>query len=281
MNGLTARLGAASAFALRPLSLRRMLILVLRYWYVLRGSWPRLLDLAYWPTVQMILWGFITQFLAVKTSYVAQAFGVLLSGVLLWDVLFRAQLGVSISFFEDVWARNLGHLFVSPLRPGEMAGALMLMSLLRTLLGVVPAAVLAAVFFGFSLLSLGLSLVAFFACLLVMGWALGLLICGIVLRWGQGAESLAWALIFAFAPVSGVYYPISILPHWLQHVAWALPSAYVFTGMRSILVDHVVHLDLMAAAAALDLVYLSLGAAVFLACFHVARRRGLLLQTGE
>ncbi len=262
-------------------SMRRTRALLRRYWYVLRGSWPRLLELTYWPTVQMILWGFLTQFLAGETNYVAQAFGVLLSGVLLWDVLFRAQLGVSISFFEDIWARNLGHLFVSPLRPFEMAAALMMMSLIRTVLGVVPAAVLAAVFFGYSLLSLGLSLTAFFTCLLVMGWALGLLICGIVLRYGQGAESLAWALIFAVAPLSGVYYPIAVLPTWLQPVSWALPSAYVFEGMRAILVQHVVRFDLMAYAAVLDLLYLAIGVVVFLGFFHVARRRGLLLQQGE
>lgn len=262
-------------------SMRRTRALLRRYWYVLRGSWPRLLELTYWPTVQMILWGFLTQFLAGETNYVAQAFGVLLSGVLLWDVLFRAQLGVSISFFEDIWARNLGHLFVSPLRPFEMAAALMMMSLIRTILGVVPAAVLAAVFFGYSLLNLGLSLTAFFTCLLVMGWALGLLICGIVLRYGQGAESLAWALIFAVAPLSGVYYPIAVLPTWLQPVSWALPSAYVFEGMRAILVQHVIRFDLMAYAAVLDLLYLAIGVAVFLGFFHVARRRGLLLQQGE
>lgn len=262
-------------------SMRRTRALLRRYWYVLRGSWPRLLELTYWPTVQMILWGFLTQFLAGETNYVAQAFGVLLSGVLLWDVLFRAQLGVSISFFEDIWARNLGHLFVSPLRPFEMATALMMMSLIRTVLGVVPAAVLAAVFFGYSLLNLGLSLTAFFTCLLVMGWALGLLICGIVLRYGQGAESLAWALIFAVAPLSGVYYPIAVLPIWLQPVSWALPSAYVFEGMRAILVQHVIRFDLMAYAAVLDLLYLAIGMAVFLGFFHIARRRGLLLQQGE
>jgi ABC-2 type transport system permease protein len=255
--------------------------MVLRHWYVLRGSWPRLVELAYWPTVQMVLWGFMTQFLVKQTSYFAQAFGVLLSGVLLWDVLFRGQLGVAISFFEEIWARNLGHLFVSPLRPYEMVLSLGTMSLIRTVIGVVPASIMAVLFFGFNLASLGFSLVGFFFLLLVMGWALGLLICGIVMRYGQGAESLAWAAIFAVAPVSGVYYPIAVLPVWLQWVAHALPSAYVFEGMRGILVQHEVRLDLMAIAAVLDVVYLLIGSAAFLAYFRMARRRGLLLQQGE
>ncbi|HYM31374.1 MAG TPA: ABC transporter permease [Candidatus Cybelea sp.] len=260
---------------------RRVGAMVLRHWYVLRGSWPRIVELAYWPTVQMVLWGFMTQFLVSQTSYVAQAFGVLLSGVLLWDVLFRGQLGVSISFFEEIWARNLGHLFVSPLRPYEMVGSLGGMSLIRTVIGVVPAAIMATIFFGFSLASLGISLVAFFFLLLVMGWALGLLICGIVMRYGQGAESLAWAAIFAVAPVSGIYYPISVLPGWLQVVAHFLPSSYVFEGMRGVLARHEVRVDLMAHAAVLDVVYLAVGIAAFLAYFRMARRRGLLLQQGE
>lgn len=95
-------------------SARRIAAMVLRYWYLLRGSWPRLLELAYWPTVQMIMWGFISQFMATNSTWVAQAAGVLIAAVLLWDVLFRGQLGVSVSFLEEMWSRNLGHLFVSP-----------------------------------------------------------------------------------------------------------------------------------------------------------------------
>ena len=260
---------------------RRVFAMVLRYWYLLRTSWPRLVELAYWPTVQMVMWGFMTQFLAGETSYVAQAFGVLLSAVLLWDVLFRGQLGVSLSFFEEMYSRNLGHLFVSPLRPTELIAAMTVMSLLRTLLGLVPASILAAVFFGFSIYSLGLSLIAFFFGLLVFGWAIGLAVSGFVLRFGLGAESLAWALIFALLPVSAVYYPVAVLPPWLREVAWMLPSAYVFEGMRAVLVHQQVRLDLMAGVLVLDAVYLVLGAATFLAAFRSARRRGLLLQQGE
>ena len=124
-------------------SVRRVGAMVLRYWYLLRGSWPRFLELAYWPTMQMILWGYINQFMATSSAWVAQGAGVLVSAVLLWDVLFRGQLGVSVSFLEEMWSRNLGHLFVSPLRPGEWLAALMVMSLIRTLIGIVPAALLA------------------------------------------------------------------------------------------------------------------------------------------
>ncbi len=200
---------------------------------------------------------------------------------MLWDVLFRGQLGLSISFLEEMWARNLGHLFVTPLRPHEWVLSLVAMSLIRVLIGVAPAALLAIPLYHYSIFSLGLPLIAFFVVLLVMGWALGMAICGMILRHGMGAESLAWLCVFTLSPISAVYYPVSILPLWLQHVAWALPSTYVFEGMRAVLFTGVFHTDYFLTAAALDAVWLAAGAAVFLVAFRDARRRGALLQMGE
>jgi ABC-2 type transport system permease protein len=275
-----------SAPLLRPpehvlFSPARVLALLTRYLYLLRGSWPRILELGYWPTVQMVLWGFMTLFLAEQTTYVAHAFGVLLSAVLLWDVLFRGQIGLAVSFMEEMWSRNLGHLFVSPLRTHEMILALLTMSGIRTVIGLVPATLLAIVFFDYSIYGIGPPLVGFFACLLVLGWSVGLMVSGLVLRFGLGAESLAWVAVFALAPVSGIWYPIEVLPRWLQAVAAVLPSSHVFEGMRSILIDGVYRADLMLIAVALDGVYLAIGSLVFITMFERARRDGQLLQTGE
>ncbi len=262
-------------------SIRRIGAMVLRYVYLLRGSWPRIAELIYWPTVQMILWGLITKFFLTHSSWVAQAGGVLIAGVLLWDVLFRSQLGVAVSFLEEVWSRNLGQLFVTPLRPYELMLSLAAMSLLRTLIGTVPAALLAIPLYSYSIFTMGLPLLAFFVNLMIFGWAIGLAVSGCVLRYGLGAESLAWLAIFALAPVSGVYYPIATLPDWLQPLAWALPSAHVFEGMRAVMFDHVFRGDLFIGALALNALYLVAGGATFLAFFRVVRRRGLLLQMGE
>ncbi len=146
----------------------------MRYLYLLKSSWPRALELVYWPTMQMILWGFTSQFLMTNSAYVARAAGVLLGAVLLWDVMFRGQLGVSVSFLEELWSRNLGQLFITPLRPSEWALSLVAMSLVRVLIGMVPAALLAIPLYHYSIFTLGLPLIAFFTLLLVMGWALGL-----------------------------------------------------------------------------------------------------------
>ena len=255
--------------------------MVLRNVYLLRASWPRILELVYWPAVQMILWGFISQFLRGNSTWVAQASGVLISAVLLWDVMFRGNLGVSLAFFEEMYSRNLGHLFASPLRPYELVCSLLVISLIRTTIGVGGAALLAMPLYGYSIFGLGLPLLAFFANLLVMGWAIGLLVSALVLRYGLGAESLAWVAIFAVAPVSGIYYPISVLPQWLQSVAWFLPSSHVFEGMRAVMFQHQFRADLLIQAGLLNVVYLGVAVTVFLYVFHVARRRGLLLHIGE
>jgi ABC-2 type transport system permease protein len=262
-------------------SLHRIYAMVLRYTYLVRRSWPRILELVYWPTVQLILWGFITRFFVTTSSWLAQASGVLMAAVILWDVLFRGQLGVSLAFFEEMYSRNLGHLFVSPLRVAELVGALLVISLIRTVIGVGGAALLAIPLFDFSIFGLGLPLLGFFFNLLVMGWGIGLLVSGLVLRYGLGAESLAWVAIFAIAPVSGIYYPIAILPDWLQSVAWILPTSHVFEGMRAVMFDHVIRYDHLLQAMALNAVFLAFGTGVFLRAFNSARRRGLLLHVGE
>jgi len=259
----------------------RVWAMLLRYLYILRSSWPRTIELLYWPTLQMMIWGFMSQFLRHNSTYIAQAFGVLLAAVMLWDLLFRSQLGLSISFLEEMWSRNLGQLFVTPLRPYEWVLSLLAMSVIRVTIGIVPAMLLAIPLYHYSIFDMGWALVAFIAVLMGMGWALGLAICGGILRHGMGAEGLAWTVIFALAPLSCVYYPVTILPSWLQPVAWALPSTHVFEGMRAVLFHHTFQLDNFLAAVALDLVFLVAGAAIFVIAFRNARRRGALLQMGE
>jgi ABC-2 type transport system permease protein len=262
-------------------SVQRIYALVLRHVHLWRSSIMRLVDSIYWPAVQMVMWGFMTQYLAPQASFVAQAAGVLLSGLMLWEVVVRGNLSLSIAFLEEMWSRNLGHLFVSPIRPWEMAAGIIIVALLRTLLGLVPVSLMAWAFFGYSVYTLGLPLVAFFAILQMFSWSIGLAMSGMIMRVGQSAESFAWAAVFILMPVSGVYYPVSVLPHWLQVISYALPPAYVFEGMRSILAEKVVHWDMLGIAFGLSLVYLVAGFQVFLAFFRSSRRAGSLLGQGE
>ena len=186
--------------------------MVRRYWYLLRSSWPRILDLIYWPTVQMLMWGFLQMYVAQNAGFFARAGGVFIGAVLLWDILFRGQLGFSISFLEEMWSRNLANLMMSPLRPVEFIAALMIMSVVRLAIGMVPVTLLAIAFFGFNLWSLGFALAAFFANLILTTWSIGIFVAGLLLRNGMGAESLAWTIMFLFLPLTCVYYPVAVLP---------------------------------------------------------------------
>ncbi|MEO5785641.1 MAG: ABC transporter permease [Casimicrobiaceae bacterium] len=262
-------------------SARRVVGLVRRHAYLILKSWPRLVSMMYYPTVTMVLWAFLTVYLAPTTSFLQSAPGFFIGAVLLWDVLFRGQLGVSLTYVEELYSRNLGNLFVSPLTLTEFVTGQLVMSVLRTLIGVGGACFFAWLLFRYSIFSLGLPLVAFFAQLLVFGWAIGLAVSAMIMRWGLGAEELAWAAIFLIAPVSGVYYPIAVLPPWLQTVAYALPSAHVFEGMRAVLLQGTFAWSHFWSAVALDAVYLVVGIAIFALAVRHARRHGALLQIGE
>lgn len=265
-------------------SVERIYAVLIRHLYILRGSKARIIEIIYWPSVQMILWGFISRFFAMSGGQAGmgqKAFGILLGAVLLWDMLFRTQLGVTLSYLEEVWARNLGHLFVSPLRPWEWWMAMMVFSVLRALAGMLPATILAIPFYGYSLFDLGLPLLFFFFNLMFMGWWLGFLIMALLLKAGQGAETLAWALTFFLAPFCAVYYPISSLPGWIQPVAQAMPASHVFEGLRSIINNGVFEASHMWWAFLLNCGYMAISMFLLQLSFNSARKAGTLLQSGE
>jgi ABC-2 type transport system permease protein len=265
----------------RGIAPHRIGAMILRYWYLLISSWPRLLELVYWPALQMVTWGFLQTYIAENAGFFARAGGTFIGAVILWDILFRGQLGFSISFLEEMWARNLGNLMMSPLKPIEFLISLMIMSLIRLAIGVIPMTLLAMFFFHFNFYSLGLPLIAFFCNLIFTSWSLGIFVSGLVIRNGLGAESIVWTLMFGILPLACVYYPVSVLPHWLQVVAWALPPTYVFEGMRALLIDHVFRADLMVDALLINAVLFIVSFAIFLGLLNSARRAGSLLQGGE
>jgi ABC-2 type transport system permease protein len=262
-------------------SLNRMGAVVRRYWYLLRSSWPRILDLIYWPTLQMLMWGFLQMYVSQQAGFFAQAGGVLIGAVLLWDILFRGQLGFSISFLEEMYARNLGNIMMSPLRPAEFIIGLMIVSVIRLMIGLVPVSLMAMWFFGFNLWGLGFALAAFFVNLIMTGWAVGIFVAGLLLRNGLGAEGFAWTFMFLFAPLTCVYYPVTVLPHWLQYVAWSLPPTYVFEGMRALLTEHVFRADLMLEAFGYNLVLFAAASFAFVQLLESARNHGTLLHSSD
>jgi ABC-2 type transport system permease protein len=262
-------------------SIRRIRSLVQRYIYLLRSSGVRLVELIYWPFLQMLTWGFLQKYLSGTTNPLEQAAGVLIGSILLWDILFRSNIGFATTFIEEMWSRNLGNLLTSPLRPYELIIALSVWSVIRLSVSMIPVATAAYLLFGFNLLDLGLPLVAFFAVLVLTSWSLGLISAGVILRYGLGAEELAWSLAFLLLPLCCVYYPVSVLPSWLQVIALALPPTHVFEGMRSILLHHTFDAKELWWALSLNAVYLFIGYLTFSRFLASARVNGTLLKLGE
>ena len=211
---------------------------------------------------------------------IAVAGGRWLGGVLLWEVTLRSQMGVAITFLEELYSRNLGHIFVSPIRPWELLASQVAMSLLRTLVGVLPAVGIAYGLYAFNLFSMGPILVLFFANLMLMGWWIALSVVSLILRHGLGAEVLAWSVTFGLAPLSAVFYPVSVLPAAIRPIALALPSTHVFEGMRAALAG-TIRWDHLVAAAGLNVVWACGAAALFAWQFRRARDTGTLLNLGE
>lgn len=260
-------------------TLRRIGAVVLRDYYVLRRSLPRLLEIVYWPLVEVLIWGYLSLFL--QANRLPAVVAALLGGLLLWQVLYRSQETVTIAFMEDIWSRNLLNVFTSPLATGEYLAGVIVFGLLKLIAGTAVMALLAFLLYGFGLLRIGPELIPFVFLLLVMGWSLAIITIGIILRFGQSAEIVAWAMAFAFQPFSAVFYPVDVLPVGMQVVAHLVPASYLFEGMRAVLAGHGVIWGNLAAAAGLDVLYAA-GAIWFMArMLAYVRASGGLSRFGE
>jgi ABC-2 type transport system permease protein len=209
--------------------------IVLRQFYLLRGSPVRLIPMVTWVAIDIVLWGFITRYLNTVSGSGVNFVPTLLGGVLLWDFCTRIMQGVSTAFLEDVWSRNFLNLFSSPLSISEYILGLVITSVLTSCVGLVTMVLLATGVFHLQFFSLGLPLAAFLMVLFVFGITLGIFGSAIVLRFGPASEWLLWPLPALLSPFAAVFYPLAVLPPWMQAVARALPPSYVFEGMRGLL----------------------------------------------
>ncbi len=263
------------------MSLARILAITTRHLYLYKRSMSRLMEIFYWPLLDLLVWGFITVYLEQFKAALPDFVSIFLGALILWDILYRSQQGISISFLEEVWSRNLLNLFVTPLRPGEYLIATMLISIFKLLTAAAVTVVLAWALYSFNIFRMGVSLAAFVFHLMVMGWAIGIATTALILRFGQKAEIMAWGLAFLFQPISAVFYPVSVLPGWLQGVALMIPATHVFEGMRGVLATGTFSVESFLAATLLNAVYLGLSLIFFYRIFGAAKRLGLLMRVGE
>jgi len=254
--------------------------LLTRYVLLYAKNPMRTFELFFWPLVQLLVWGFMTMYLKkLGGGDFPQYITYLIASIILWDALFRAQQGVSISFLEDVWTRNLLNIFAAPVRMTDYIAATFGVGLLRVGITALMMVGVAAAAYSFNLFQLRFGLIGYYANLMLFGWALGVASIALILRWGHGAESLAWALPFMVQPFSCVFYPMSELPGWMQWIAMALPPSHVFEGMRASILNGAFDFRQFAFALGLNLVYLALAGWLFARVLRTAREKGLLVKT--
>lgn len=240
---------------------RRVAALLLRYFYIHQRSIPRIMEIVFWPVMGLLVWGFLVRYM--ERVAVPGAVTFLVGSVILWEALYRAQQSISLSITEEYWVRNILNLFISPLRVRELVLAACLTGLIKCSVVTVFLSILAYAAYAFDLRLLGPALIPFYGNLLLFGWAVGLGTMALIFRFGRAAEGLIWGVPFLLQPLSAVFYPVDVLPAWLKPVSLALPSTYVFEGMRAALSGGSVDLGLLARCFLLNLVWLAAGAAFF------------------
>jgi ABC-2 type transport system permease protein len=257
---------------------RRVLALVRRHLYVTSRSFPRLMDWLFWPAIDLMLWGFLTSYFRRAGAEVPTGVGFLLGGFLLWDILFRSENGIALAYMEETWSRSVVNLLASPVTPGEYVAGAMLWGLARVAVGWSIISILSWLAFGFSAGSYGVALAPFAGALLLFGVALSMVVLGLVLRFGNGASILAWAITAMCMPLSAVFYPVSVLPGWARDVTTVLPTAQVFESMRTVLAGGAIPWDRLGWAFALDAAYLGLALWFARSMFATLRRRGYVTR---
>ncbi len=263
------------------MNFKKIYALGLRHLYLISNSFPRILDLIYWPTVQIFLWGFISKFFTLNSDYYSNTVGIILTAAILYDFLFRASISFNMMFLEEIWSRNFTNLFIAPIKISEIITSLTLTAILRTLIGLIPAVILAVPLFGVSVFKLGAPLLFLLIALYLFGISLGLLVTSGLLRFGPSFENIAWASLFFLAPLGCIYYPIEILPDVLQIIAKCLPLVHIFEEMRSILMTGVVNNIDIIRSISLSIIYFIFGVIIFYVSYFGAKNRGTLINMGE
>ena len=259
----------------------KIFALSLRHIYLIKGSFPRILDLIYWPTIQIFLWGFISKFFTLNSSFYENTVGIILSAAILYDFLFRSSISYNMMFLEEIWSRNFTNLFIAPMKIGEILTSLVATALIRALIGLIPAILLTSPLFGISILDLGIFLFFIFLSLYLFGITLGVLVSAGLLRYGPSFENIAWSTMFLLAPFGCIYYPIDILPDVFQKIAYLLPLVYIFEEARNILINQTVDIQNIYYAFMWNGVYFVLSIALFYYSFNVAKNKGTLINMGE
>jgi len=256
----------------------RVAAIPLRHFYLMRGSFARVLPQFIWVAIDIVLWGFITKYLNSVTAAGFNFVPSLLGAVLFWDFCSRVMHGVTTAFLEDVWSRNFLNIFATPLSIYEYVAGLVVSSIVTSTVGLVVMVVLATTVFGLSFFTYGVMLVPFLIVLFLFGIAFGIFGSAIVLRLGPASEWFIWPIPAMLSPFAGVFYPLSTLPKWMQAIGHLLPPSYVFEGMRAIVSGRLASIAMLLLGAGLALIYILLASWFFTYVYGYAVQTGLIAR---
>jgi ABC-2 type transport system permease protein len=214
---------------------QRVGAVVRRQLYSQARGWHRWFDVVVWPPVDTVIWGSIG--LYVDQQGGAQRSGVpyMLAGILLMHVLYQSNISVATGFMEETWSRNLVNLMVSPIRDREYMGGIIVIGLVKLAAGLTMVTLTAALLYSSNLLAVGWELIPIVAVLMLVGFCMSMFVIALVLRFGNGAEILAWGVLFVVVALSGAFYPVDAIPGALQPISRALPSTHAFEAARRLL----------------------------------------------
>jgi len=262
------------------MSLTRISGIILRHLAVYRSNLARLNEIIFWPFFELLLWGFFGTYVG-RLSALGYILALLLGSLVLWTVFSRVQQSISISFLMELWSRNIMNMFVAPISVAEYLVALAAVGLLKVLFVSGLMLALAWLLYQVNLLALGPALVPLAIALILFAWAIGTFIIGIVLRFGQGAESIAWMFAFFLQPFGAVFFPLSVYPPWLQTILWWIPLPHIFEALRAVFAGQGLPVGHVAWAFGLNALYLAAAFVFFGVMFEKARERGFLLKLQE
>jgi ABC-2 type transport system permease protein len=262
------------------LSLERVKAVLWQEVYITARSMEVIVDLPFWSLMTVVVFGFVTKFLAsVMNPTVAQY---LYLGTMLWEIIRITQYSMSVGALWNVWSHNFSNMFITPLSMPEYILAQIVSAALKAVLLFAVVAFIAAVLFDFNVLRMGfVNLSLLFVNLLCFGYSMGMLILAIILRLGTRIQALAWGLVLVFQPLTAAYYPLSVMPPPLQAVARLFPPTYVFEAARAGLEDPAIRWADMAAAAAENAVYFAVAVLFFNYMYRRSRETGQFARNEE
>lgn len=246
----------------------------LRYYYNLIKGPQQLSDLFYWPLVDILLWG-LTSIWIQKQNPDANLPLLLMTGLIFWQIAWRGSNDVSVSLLHEFWHRNLVNLFSTPLKISEWCAGVLFLCLCKLVITIIFGVLAVYLLYSLNVFAVGWAFLPFAALLLMFGWSLGFVAASLIIYWGHQVEMFAWMIAFLFAPFSAVFYPVDVLPIWAQAIAWALPTTYVFEGMRDILTTGTFPVQYFWYSLVLNVIYLSLAVYLFVTMFEKSRVKGL------